>query len=66
MVPGARRLKAHIYRTGRAEPGFNVPASALYDEDGKPSREAIQSLAETLRSLAKSERVDIKLEERIY
>jgi hypothetical protein len=66
VVPGARQLKAHIYRTGRAEPGFNIPASALYDEDGKPSREAIQSLAEQLRSLANAPRVDIKLEERIY
>jgi hypothetical protein len=66
VVPGARRLKAHIYRTGRAEPGFNIPASSLYDEDGKPSREAVKSLAEQLRSLAKAERVDIKLEERIY
>lgn len=66
VVPGARRLKAHIYRTGRAEPGFSVPASGLYDEDGNPSREAIQSLAEQLRSLANAPRVDIKLEERIY
>ncbi len=66
VVPGARRLKAHIYRTGRAEPGFNVSASGLIDQDGKPSREAVKRLAETLRSLANAERVDVKLEERIY
>ena len=66
VVPGARRLKAHIYRTGRAEPGFNVPATDLFDEEGKPSRKQVESLAERLRLLANADRVDIKLEERIY
>ena len=66
VVSGARKLKVHIYRTGRAEPGFNIPASDLFDEEGKPSRKAVESLAETLRSLANAARVDIKLEERIY
>jgi hypothetical protein len=65
VVPGARQLKAHIYRTGLAEPGFSVPAGALFDEEGKPSREAVRSLAQRLRSLRDAERVDIKLEERI-
>ena len=66
VVPGARGLKVHIYKTGRAEPGFSIPASGLYDEEGKPSPEAIKGLAEALRSLARAERIDVKLEERIY
>ena len=66
VVPRSRRLKAHIYRTGRAEPGINVPASDLFDEEGKPSSEAVKGLAENLRSLARAERIDVKLEERIY
>ena len=66
VVPGARQLKAHIYRTGRAEPGFSVPAAALFGADGKGSRDAVESLAQQLRSLANTPRVDIKLEERIY
>jgi hypothetical protein len=66
VVPGARQLKAHIYRTGRTEPGFSVPASGLFDEDGKPSREQVDSLAHRLRALRDAGRVDIKLEERIY
>ena len=66
VVPGARQLKAHIYRTGRVEPGFNIPASDLVDDSGKPKGDAVRQLRQRLESLRDGARVDIKLEERIF
>ena len=66
VVPGARKLKAHIYRRGRVGPGFSVPAASFVDKSGKPNEDAVRQLRQLLESLRDDAWVDIKLEERIY
>lgn len=66
VVPGARKLKAHIYRRGRVGPGFNLPAASFVDKSGKPNQDAVRQLRLLLESLRDEAWVDIKLEERVY
>ncbi len=66
VVPGARMLKAHIYWTGRTEPGFNIPTTEIFDKSAKPKDEVVRNLRQQLESLRDANRVDIKLGERIW
>ncbi len=65
VVPGAKGLRAHLYRTGKAEMGFTKPTAKFRDEFGQLDRETLRDeLAKWIQRAMSAERVDLKIGER--
>lgn len=64
-IPTARGYRAHIYRAGRARAGFLLPADNIGEAgSGANNRDSLQRHVRGLRTLAKGDLIDMKIDER--